>query len=84
MAAIVTCADVSKSFRIPLVRRDTVREHAIDLFRRRPKETLRVLDGRPAPITVEDWHSNPAPASSDISHAVSELVGAAGGLACSS
>ena len=44
MAAVVTCVDVSKSFRIPLVRRDTVTEHAIDLFRRRPKETLRVLD----------------------------------------
>jgi ABC-type polysaccharide/polyol phosphate transport system ATPase subunit len=44
MAAVVTCREVSKSFRIPLVHRDTVREHAIDLFRRRPKETLRVLD----------------------------------------
>jgi ABC-type polysaccharide/polyol phosphate transport system ATPase subunit len=44
MAALVSCREVSKSFRIPSVRRDTVREHAIDLFRRRPHETLRVLD----------------------------------------
>ena len=35
---------MSKSFRIPSVRRDTVREHALDLFRRRPHERLRVLD----------------------------------------
>jgi ABC-type polysaccharide/polyol phosphate transport system ATPase subunit len=35
---------VSKSFVIPSVRRDTVREHALDLFRPRPKERLQVLD----------------------------------------
>ena len=44
MAAIITARDVSKSFRIPIVRRETVREHALDLFRRRPHETLRVLE----------------------------------------
>jgi ABC-type polysaccharide/polyol phosphate transport system ATPase subunit len=35
---------VSKSFRIPSVRRTSVREHALDLFRRRPYERLTVLD----------------------------------------
>jgi ABC-type polysaccharide/polyol phosphate transport system ATPase subunit len=44
MAPVVSARGVSKSFRIPAVRRDTVREHALDLFRRRPHETLRVLE----------------------------------------
>ena len=44
MAALIELVDVSKSFRIPSVRRDTVREHALDLFRPRPHERLRVLD----------------------------------------
>ncbi|MGB2717614.1 MAG: ABC transporter ATP-binding protein [Vicinamibacterales bacterium] len=44
MRAVVTAQNVAKSFRIPSVRRETVREHALDLFRRRPHETLRVLD----------------------------------------
>jgi ABC-type polysaccharide/polyol phosphate transport system ATPase subunit len=44
MSAAVTAHRVAKSFRIPAVRRDTVREHALDLFRRRPHETLCVLD----------------------------------------
>ena len=35
---------MSKSFVIPSSRRETVREHALDLFRRRPTERLRVLD----------------------------------------
>jgi ABC-type polysaccharide/polyol phosphate transport system ATPase subunit/SAM-dependent methyltransferase len=35
---------VSKAFRIPSVRRQTIREHALDLFRRRPAERLSVLD----------------------------------------
>lgn len=35
---------VSKSFEIPSVRRETVREHAFALFRRRRFEELRVLD----------------------------------------
>lgn len=45
MPPVITARDVSKSFRIPSVRRDTVREHALDFFRRRPHETLRVLEG---------------------------------------
>jgi len=36
---------VSKHFRIPSVRRETVREHVLDLFRPRPSESLQVLDG---------------------------------------
>jgi ABC-type polysaccharide/polyol phosphate transport system ATPase subunit len=44
MAAIIEVSGVSKSFIIRSVRRDTVREHALDLFRPRPKEQLRVLD----------------------------------------
>jgi ABC-type polysaccharide/polyol phosphate transport system ATPase subunit len=44
MAPIVDVRDVSKTFTIPTVRRDTVREHALDLFRRRGSERLRVLD----------------------------------------
>lgn len=44
MRALVTANNVAKSFRIPTVRRETVREHALDLFRSRPHETLRVLD----------------------------------------
>jgi len=44
MPPSITAHDVSKRFRIPSVRRETVREHALDLFRRRPHETLRVLE----------------------------------------
>src|SRR5262245_34872354 len=44
MPPIVEVRGVSKTFRIPSVRRDTVREHVLDLFRRRPQERLRVLD----------------------------------------
>ena len=36
---------VAKSFRIPGVRRDTVREHLLGLLRPRSAELLRVLDG---------------------------------------
>ena len=43
MSAIVDICGVSKSFTIPSVRRDTVREHALDMFRRRPLERLQVL-----------------------------------------
>jgi ABC-type polysaccharide/polyol phosphate transport system ATPase subunit len=46
---VIEVAGVTKSFRIPTVRRDTVREHALDLFRPRPSERLRVLDG----VTLE-------------------------------
>ena len=42
--AIIDVRNVSKSFRIPSVRRDSVRDHAFDLFRRRPYERLRVLE----------------------------------------
>jgi len=44
MPAIVGVRGVSKTFKIPSVRRDTVREHVLDLFRRRKQERLRVLD----------------------------------------
>src|SRR5262245_62027422 len=36
--------DVSKAFTIPAVRRRTVREHALDLFRPVPHERLKVLE----------------------------------------
>jgi ABC-type polysaccharide/polyol phosphate transport system ATPase subunit len=36
---------VKKSFLIPSVRRSTLREHALDLFRPRPVERLKVLEG---------------------------------------
>jgi ABC-type polysaccharide/polyol phosphate transport system ATPase subunit len=42
--ALIEVRDVSKRFRIPSVRRETIREHALDLFRPRPWETLRVLE----------------------------------------
>jgi ABC-type polysaccharide/polyol phosphate transport system ATPase subunit len=41
---VIEVSGVSKSFVIPSCRRDTVREHAMDLFRPRPHERLRVLD----------------------------------------
>jgi ABC-2 type transport system ATP-binding protein len=42
--AIVEVSGVSKHFRIPSVRRDTLREHVLDLFRPREWQVLRVLD----------------------------------------
>lgn len=42
--AVIDIAGVSKSFTIPSVRRDTVREHALDFFRPRPQERLCVLE----------------------------------------
>lgn len=42
---VIEVDDVRKSFRVPLVRRDTVRQHALDLFRPRGVRELRVLDG---------------------------------------
>ncbi|MEO7274291.1 MAG: ABC transporter ATP-binding protein [Vicinamibacterales bacterium] len=42
--ALIEVHGVSKSFSIPSVQRQTIREHALDLFRRRPKQQLRVLD----------------------------------------
>ena len=41
---VIEAAGVSKSFTIPSVRRDTVREHALDFFRPRPQEKLLVLE----------------------------------------
>lgn len=41
---IVEIRKLSKGFSIPSVRRDTLREHALDLFRRRPSERLSVLE----------------------------------------
>jgi ABC-type polysaccharide/polyol phosphate transport system ATPase subunit len=41
--AILELRGVSKAFFIPSVRRTTIREHALDLFRRRSVEELRVL-----------------------------------------
>jgi ABC-type polysaccharide/polyol phosphate transport system ATPase subunit len=43
-ASVIEVRGVSKSFTIPSVRRDTVREHALDFFRRRTSERLRVLE----------------------------------------
>ena len=40
---VIEVAGVSKTFSIPSGRRDTVREHALDFFRPRPQERLRVL-----------------------------------------
>jgi ABC-type polysaccharide/polyol phosphate transport system ATPase subunit len=40
----IVLEDVSKSFRIPSVKRTTIREHALELFRRRRFDALCVLD----------------------------------------
>jgi ABC-type polysaccharide/polyol phosphate transport system ATPase subunit len=40
---VLEASRVSKAFEIPQSRRDTVRAHALDLFRRRPTERLDVL-----------------------------------------
>lgn len=42
-SAVIEAAELSKSFTIPSSRRETVREHALDFFRPRPQERLRVL-----------------------------------------
>jgi ABC-type polysaccharide/polyol phosphate transport system ATPase subunit len=41
---VIEVDSVSKTFSIPSVRRESVREHVLDLFRCRPFERLRVLD----------------------------------------
>lgn len=41
---LIEVVSVSKSFSIPQVRRETVREHVLDLFRPRPVEKIRILD----------------------------------------
>src|SRR5262245_6149654 len=43
MNAIVEVQGVSKAFLVPSVRRNTVREHVLDLFRPRPVDRLHVL-----------------------------------------
>jgi ABC-type polysaccharide/polyol phosphate transport system ATPase subunit len=48
----VEVENVSKQFMIPSVRRETIREHVLDLFRARPVERLQVLDG--VRFTVEE------------------------------
>ena len=46
MTDVVLTADaITKSFRIPATRRDTVREHVLDFFRPHPHERLDVLKG---------------------------------------
>ena len=42
---VIEAAGIRKSFVLPSVRRTTVREHALDFFRPRPKERLVILDG---------------------------------------
>jgi len=42
--AIIEARGISKHFRIPTVRRNTIREHVLDFFRRHPSEDLTVLD----------------------------------------
>jgi ABC-type polysaccharide/polyol phosphate transport system ATPase subunit len=44
-APVLTVDGVTKSFRIPTVRRDTIREHALAFFRPRSFERLEVLRG---------------------------------------
>lgn len=44
MAPVLEVQSVSKTFRIPAVRRQTVREHALDLFRGGQFQSLKVLD----------------------------------------
>ncbi len=43
--AMIEVRGLSKKFIIPSTRRDTLRAHALNLFRPRPRETLTVLDG---------------------------------------
>jgi len=45
VAAVVQVSDVAKAFRIPSVRRQTVREHVLGVFEPRAFTTLQVLDG---------------------------------------
>ncbi len=43
--AVIEVSGVAKAFRIPSVRRDTVREHLLGVFEPRRHETLQVLEG---------------------------------------
>jgi len=51
----IELSDVSKAFRIPTVRRDTVREHVLGFFERRRFERLQALDR--VSLTVERGES---------------------------
>jgi ABC-type polysaccharide/polyol phosphate transport system ATPase subunit len=44
MTRVIEAIGISKTFSIPSVRRDTVREHVLDFFRPHPFERLTVLD----------------------------------------
>lgn len=44
-SVVIEARSLSKSFLVPSVRRLTVREHALDLFRPRPSERIVILDG---------------------------------------
>jgi len=44
MTSIIDVEKVSKAFHVPSVRRDTLRDHVLDLFRPRPVDRLPVLD----------------------------------------
>jgi ABC-type polysaccharide/polyol phosphate transport system ATPase subunit len=44
VSALISVSGVGKTFRIPSVRRDTIREHVLDFLRPRPYEALHVLD----------------------------------------
>src|SRR5690348_13707562 len=41
---IIEVEDLSKTFYVPRVRRETVREHVFNLFRRQPADALKVLE----------------------------------------
>lgn len=43
--AVIEVDSISKAFRVPSVRRDTLREHVLDLFRPRAWQSLQVLQG---------------------------------------
>jgi ABC-type polysaccharide/polyol phosphate transport system ATPase subunit len=45
MTPVIDVTGVSKAFKIPSVRRDTIREHALAMFRPRSTERLQVLRG---------------------------------------
>jgi ABC-2 type transport system ATP-binding protein len=43
VTAMIQASGISKTFRIPTVRRETIREHVLDFLRPRPHEALEVL-----------------------------------------
>jgi len=44
MSVLIELKEISKSFRIPSVRRRTLREHFLDAFRQHPSEQVQILD----------------------------------------